>query len=350
MSGFLNDDHLCTWQTENELHEREKLGWRQIEKAREAEVLNPVSSTVLLAYDDTNSLGLPRLSNRDIKNAPKSKFHVIPFNICNYASGENAYVYTVKGRYTKGGNRLCTVLYHILRKIKWGAHRCRAAKTLVLHADNASENKNNTVFSFFSELILRCWFDEIIMEFGPPAHTHNGRDAVHQIHKRMAGKSNSVTLGEFQRFWKHSWHKEGTMPDAVIMDAQYDWDERYSKLERLAGCWNTPTEPQQAIAFRFKRNSDGNAEVQFKHNHSSKWLGHQQKSVNAGFVLLPQLPVGQPTEVKPADVVMSTKHFSRNSMQGGNCFWVYNKLFYQHAMVVRTVIARWYLRTVMTYL
>jgi hypothetical protein len=98
IKGFMNDDHEQLWKIENELHEKEKLGWRKLEKAREAEVLAPNSDSLLLAYDDTNSLGLPKMSNRDIKNGPKSKFHVIPFNICNYASGDSAYVYTVKGR------------------------------------------------------------------------------------------------------------------------------------------------------------------------------------------------------------------------------------------------------------
>jgi hypothetical protein len=310
LKGFLNDDHKASWQIENDLHEMVKLGWRKLEASREAEVLNPNSNTVLLSYDDTNALGLPRLSNRDIKNGPKSKFKVIPFNICNYASGENAYVYTVSGRYLKGGNRLCTVLYHIIRKLKWGSHKSRAARILVLHADNASENKNNTVFCFFSELILRGWFDRIIMEFGPPGHTHNGRDAVHHIHNRIAGNFYSFTLGEFQRHWKNSWYKKGTMPEAVIMDAQYDWDDRYKNLKRMAGCWNTVKDPQQALAFLFKRNTDGLVEVKFKHNHSSKWLGREQLSTNEGFVVLPQIPVGPPIEIIPNDNVMSPEYIT----------------------------------------
>ena len=137
------------------------MGWRKIEKVREAQVRAPNSDSILVAYDDTSSLGNPQFGNRDIKNGPIERFHVVPFNICNYATGENAYVYTVKGRYLKGGNRLCTVLYHYLRKIKWGDNKCRHATTLYLHADNYSENKNNVVLCFCSELVLRGWFEKL---------------------------------------------------------------------------------------------------------------------------------------------------------------------------------------------
>ena len=115
----------------------------------------------------------------------------MPFNICNYANGDNAYVYTVKGRFKKGGNRLCSVLYHYLRKMKFGTDRCRLAHRVYLHADNFVENKCNTVLCFASELVMRGWFEEIIFEFGPVGHTHNGRDAVHHIHNRIAGNRRS---------------------------------------------------------------------------------------------------------------------------------------------------------------
>jgi len=83
IKGFINDEHFATWQVELDIHEDEKLGWRKLEKAREAEVLAPNSDCILLSYDDTSSFGLPRFSNRPIKNIPKSRFKIIPFNICN---------------------------------------------------------------------------------------------------------------------------------------------------------------------------------------------------------------------------------------------------------------------------
>lgn len=132
-------------------------------------------------------------------------------------TGESAYVYTLKNRYKKGANRLCTVLYYYLRKVKWGQTDSRFARSLFLHADNYGENKNNVVLQFLSELgnlhewvwylfvlnlfircllracllrtplplVMRGWFDDIYVEFGPTGHTHNGTDAVHHIHNRV---------------------------------------------------------------------------------------------------------------------------------------------------------------------
>jgi hypothetical protein len=124
-------------------------------------------------------------------------------------------VYTLKNRYKKGANRLCTVLYYYLRKVKHGPTDSRFARSLYLHADNYSENKNNVVLQFLSELgelqrthdmfifysnlllsnkclfrtlmhvVMRGWFDDIYVEFGPTGHTHNGTDAVHHIHNRV---------------------------------------------------------------------------------------------------------------------------------------------------------------------
>ena len=129
-------------------------------------------------------------------------------------TGESAYVYTLKNRYKKGANRLCTVLYYYLRKVKWGETDSRFARSLYLHADNYGENKNNVVLQFLSELgklqapvwymfvwnlrlsqrcllrtltplVMRGWFDDVYVEFGPTGHTHNGTDAVHHIHNRV---------------------------------------------------------------------------------------------------------------------------------------------------------------------
>ena len=148
---------------------------------------------MVLGYDDTSSVGFPKFTNRDIKNLSQSRLHVIPFNITNYTSGETAYVYTLKGGFPKGGNRLCTVLYKYLRKVKFGDHPCKYARTLYLVADNYSENKNNCVFAFCTELVMRGWFDEIYLEFGPVGHTHNGTDAIHRIHKNCYTRKGSLS-------------------------------------------------------------------------------------------------------------------------------------------------------------
>lgn len=300
LRGFVNDEHRVVWQTLFDAHEADKLGWRRIEQAREAEVRAAPNNAILLQYDDTSALGFPKMTNRSIKNLTHCRFFVIPFNIMNYASGESAYVYTVKNRYGKGANRLCTVLYHTIRKIKFGDHPCRHARTLYLHADNASENKNNTLLLFLSELVQKGWFDDIFVEFGPPGHTHNGRDAVHHIHNRIAGNFFSATLGDFQSNWVQSWRKAYTMPTAVVADVQYDFDGRYEGCAHIAGFTNTRYDEKAVHAFRVRRSASGPIEVLWKQKASdSRWLGADHQPHSPGFVLLSRTPGRHPPAVIP---------------------------------------------------
>jgi len=101
-------------------------------------------------------------------------FEVIPFNLTNHGTGKNYYFYTVKKIYPKGANRLARPLYHVLREIKWKPYEeCteiekqqKFARKLVLMCDNFSENKNNDIFAFCTELIHRNWYDEIEILYG----------------------------------------------------------------------------------------------------------------------------------------------------------------------------------------
>ena len=102
---------------------------------------------------------------------------------------------------------------------------------MVLLADNASENKNNTLFQFCSELILRKWYDEVELYFGPVGHTHNGNDAVHFIHNQIAGNQVSITPAELFMNYKYAWQTEKTRPQPVIVETQYVREERYKPFE-----------------------------------------------------------------------------------------------------------------------
>lgn len=345
LKGFENNAHLAVWTTMFEAHEQDKLLWRKLEAARAAECRADPTGSILLQYDDTSSLGLPQLSNRGIKNLTTSRFHVIPFNICNYASGESVYVYTVKNRYKKGGNRLCTVIYHMLKKIKFGTHECRHARTLYLHADNASENKNNTFFTFLSELVQKGWYDKIIVEYGPPGHTHNGRDAVHHIHNRIAGNFFSMTLGEFQSKWVHSWRKENTMPTAVVADVQYDFDRRYFSNEKMSGHTNTTLDTDAVYAFKIERGKSNDIEVQWKSKPTDPiWRGADHQPHTPGFVLLNIIPVRVAPHVILPNQKVTAKPFIEQA-----CGSTMKKVIESHLTEEQTDFTLNWLRQSMTY-
>jgi hypothetical protein len=276
IKGFLNQDQQGKWEVVLKLHEAAARGWHEGEGRCKAKARAEPDHLLYITFDDTKVVGFPKLTNRDLKNFTYSRFEVTPFNLTCYSNYENSYVYTAKYGWTKGANRLCSVLYFYLRKIKYGDHVCWRANVLVLHADNYSENKNNDLFFFLCELIYRRWFTEIRLEYGPVGHTHNGNDAVHAIHNRVAGNFTSLTMGEFVKQWEHGWRKGMTVPVPVIAEAQYDFVQRYSHLERLSGFTKTKDDKETVSAWKFQwsETRQGIVEVVWKKDTADQnWRG-----------------------------------------------------------------------------
>jgi hypothetical protein len=103
-------------------------------------------------FDDTEKLGTSRFTKRSHKNLTTSRFDLIPFLIADLVRGKDFYVYTTKGRFKKGVNRLCTTLMATFRACKESEDAARHARKLTLISDNFSENKNNTLLAFASDL------------------------------------------------------------------------------------------------------------------------------------------------------------------------------------------------------
>ena len=162
LKGFLDQQQEAAWKLLFDAHEKEAQGWRRVEETTKATARADPSHLLYLTYDDTSALGLPKFTNRSLKNLGTTRFDVIPFNITNNSTNENVYVYTVKAGWQKGANRLCSILYLYIRKIKFQGGPSSKADTLVLHADNYSENKNNELFLFCCELVYRRWFQRIL--------------------------------------------------------------------------------------------------------------------------------------------------------------------------------------------
>ena len=161
LKGFHDFEQEQAWQVLFEAHDKDARGWRLGEIATKARARAEPHVMMYITFDDTSCLGIPKFTTRSLKNLPTSRFDVIPFNITNHSTNENSYVYTVKNGWQKGANRLCSILYRYIRKIKFSGGPSSRATILVMHADNYSENKNNEVFLFCCELIYRQWFVEI---------------------------------------------------------------------------------------------------------------------------------------------------------------------------------------------
>jgi hypothetical protein len=77
LKGFVNDVHRQVWERLFTEHENEALNWRKLEGARETQARSGNGKNqVLLQYDDTGSLGLPKLTNRGDTSACFLCFHL----------------------------------------------------------------------------------------------------------------------------------------------------------------------------------------------------------------------------------------------------------------------------------
>ena len=183
---------------------------------------------------------------------------IIPWIIQNLGAGKEHYSYMLKKAYKKGGNRICTQLYHVLRTIKMGGGPQARATKLTLVADNYNENKNNTLFAFLSHLVRLGWFTSIKLVFGEVGHTHNGDDAQHEIHNNKIGAYFNPTLVHWIKHYPLAWREETTRPVPVLLNAMYDFDAYYSTgLDELAGFTRTQADDAYVRGFSFQREPNG---------------------------------------------------------------------------------------------
>ena len=292
-------------------HEYDVRTWRDFEINMQSKSTYSPAEVIVLSYDDTVVLGMPRLTNRDIKGLTTYRVNVIPFSLSNHGTREEFYYYTLQGQYKKGANRLCTTLCHHIDRIK---HRVvktvaeanqKKARRLVLLADNCSENKNNTLVAYLTELIYFGLFDKVELYFGPVGHTHNGRDVVHSKHNNDVGNFESVSLPEFFKAYYAVWTNPATRPQPIIVDVQYDWDRHYQDTIRtvsyLADC----------RAIKLERNPEGLIEMHLKESpQHSQWCGRGGMPGAPGWIVLSRVTHTMPDIIPPKRLKLETKQQS----------------------------------------
>ena len=270
---------------------------------------------VLLSYDDTEDLQLPRFTNRPVKYLPNAKINFCPFGISNHGAYENNYIYTMSHCVSKGANRLCTTLYHYLKRMKEkqevdaegnqipGVADQKKARRLILMADNFSENKCNTLFAFLSHLIYLDWFDTVELYYGPVGHTHNGNDSCHNVHNNVAGDTDSVTLGDFCNKFTMAWNDPKARPQPVFLENTYNWDSFYSHgMKHISGFTKTAYDEPYVRAIKLEKNDQGFVELMYKGSPTRPtWMGVgdgvEEYQGSQGFVVLKSVPRGTPEPI-----------------------------------------------------
>lgn len=282
------------------LHNQETRLWRDLENKFHSVAKQYNTKILVLSYDDTSALALPKFSLREPKTLPKGGVKFVPWNISNHGMSENHYFYSLKHLIQKGGNRICTFLYYYLARLKQFDSLQKNCQKLILMADNFVENKCNLLLCFLSQIIYMKWFETIELLFGPVGHTHNGNDSVHNCHNNIAGDFNSVTLADFLSIFPQAWADDKARPQGVFVESLLDWEKYYAAhIREVSGLTKSRHQQDYVRAIKLEMGNCNYVEMFYKRSPSDeKWGGLNEQdgkfpSAN-GFVILTSYPTGAP--------------------------------------------------------
>ena len=298
--AWVSADAMQQYIKERRRHEEAILKWRLLEACLDAEAIQCPEELIYLSFDATTAMHLPRLTNRPIKAFHKGGMGYTPWLITNHGRREKDYIYLPQGKWIKGGNYVITQVMAMLRRIKSDpSNPQHKARRLVMVADNAGENKNNTFLAFAADLVSQKWFDNVEFLFGEVGHTHNGNDATHKIHNQDLGNQESGDLGHLIWNYRFPWKKAQHRPRASILDVMFDWDAFYNDHKRpLSGFTKTSWDSLIVRAFKACRQRSGIVEILWKVDPATDkyWRGEDGYQSH-GFHMLKSIPLGAPLEI-----------------------------------------------------
>ena len=290
-------------------HRKSIADWRTFEKNLKSSAVTNAEELTVLEYDATVAHGFPHFGQRPPKGVDISRLWVVPTHISRLGA-QQTYVYHLKEVLKKDANLCITMVYHQIRCAKEGGPGAHASK-LALVADNAKDNKCDTMLAFAVELVLQGWYNEVHMDFGEVGHNHNGQDAAHHKLNANVGKLQAMTLGEEQCNYGTVW-ASGKAPVAVIQPFAYDWTHRYdiAAYRRITGYFRSKVEKETANAFCARKTQNGDVELVWKvRAQDPQWLGadgqpaanQYDNSGSPGFLVLTAPPMSDMRLARTSD-------------------------------------------------
>jgi hypothetical protein len=282
-------------------HNAEVRAWRLLEEHVKAKAVNSPDRYTVIMHDATGALGLPKMRHRVSKGLNPSRFEVVPWLGIDYSQRKRMdYIYAPKLHTVKDVNYLLSMLHPMIRRTKSDYTKENyKARHLIVIADSASENKGNTIFAYYADMVDAGWYDSVELLFGPVGHTHNGVDAVHKIHNVNLGGMFSGDLGHLVHNYSAAWGREP--PGANILRNIVDWTAYYADILRnMLGFRKSSAYKYSCVrGFRIARQADNTIDLCYKPDPGldPKWLGRGGFENQPGYFLLKSKPLGLPAEV-----------------------------------------------------
>jgi hypothetical protein len=304
LAAFANGAAQRMYEQRRRTHDEEVIMWRKLEENVKAKAVAAPGDHVVIMHDGTSAIGMPKLGHRSIKNLNPARYEVTPWLGMDYTAGTKDYIYSPTENTPKDANTLISQLHAMVRRVKANyGHPGHRARTLTIIADSASENKNNTLLAYCTDMVQNGWFDSVELLFGPVGHTHNGVDATHKVHNQDVGRQTSGDLGHFVHNYVKGFSGElgGKLrPDANILVRTVDWKTYYKPvLRRIVGFVKSKHDQATVRGFRIAKQQDSTVAVHWKADPAidEDWRGQGGYAGTAGFYMLLGQPIGLPAYI-----------------------------------------------------
>ena len=295
------------------VHDDSVTAWRRIEEGLKSQSMTNPHEVIVIFHDGTQALGTPRCTNRPPKNLTKTRFNWIPWLAQDVGRDRYEYIYMPKDRWACDANYLITMLQAIVHRAKSDyTHPQYRARKIVFVADNASENKNNELLAWATDLVLTGLFDEVEFLFGEVGHTHNGVDACHKIHNADVGKVMSGDIGHFVHNYNVAYVKN--IPQASILTQVYDFKRYYAPhMRKISGFTKTETDPAIVRGWKVMRSATNDVEIRWKLDPGQDpfWKGMDGTATGAGFRIYATHPANFPEPVAPQEEILKPEYLKQ---------------------------------------
>jgi hypothetical protein len=117
LKGFTRGSaSLTDFLLKQQLHNKQIEGWRHCERYWEELGTTSPDEVNVIECDDTSAVYFPHFTQRPFKeSATLQGVGFVPWMVEDLSRGRRTYVYSRKGRWTKGQNRYCTQMLRVIQ-------------------------------------------------------------------------------------------------------------------------------------------------------------------------------------------------------------------------------------------
>jgi hypothetical protein len=262
--GFTDSDEKARWLGLHAVHVLLHKSERENYVSRVSQCQHSASLFALMTFDYTRACPVPYFMPNITALRRLTPMQVMIGGLISF-SDDRSYLFAHTQGVPKGGNLICTILYHCLRALFSSGGIASSTRWLQCQCDGGSENINKTVLAFFAVMIAKGWVSKVTIHRLVVGHTHSQIDQLfHAVRAGVRRKAigNVVDVLDLMR----SAHTGGRvrLDEICWIDAIGNWDEWFQPYfvnhihghtKPLCICITASPHPSQPPVWRWKASS-----------------------------------------------------------------------------------------------